>query len=135
MNLDIELRVLLVAMAMLFVIGMSIFLVWKLIEPRAEGKSRSLVDVAAKPAAAMAGGIAFIGLCMAFPQVLGWGFGVFAVVAALAFFRMPANKRQAMASAAGKPDPQFKKSSTGLLLAVAIVLAAVFGSLAHFSAD
>ena len=56
--------ILLVAMAMLFVVGMAIYLLWKLFEPKRDGESRSLIDMVVKPAAVMAVGVAFLGICM-----------------------------------------------------------------------
>jgi predicted MFS family arabinose efflux permease len=120
---------------MLFVVGMAIFLLWKLFEPRREGQSRTLIDVVAKPALAMAGGITFIGICMIFPQVLGWTLGAGAVFAVIALFRMPAKEKQAIADAIDQPDPESKWSMARLLLAVIIVFAAFFGLLAYYVPD
>lgn len=130
--MDISLRVLIVAMAMLFVVGMAIFLLWKLFEPKRDGESRSLMEVFVKPAAVMAAGATFIGICMIFPQVLGWTFGALATFAVISFFRMPASEKRAIARAVEQPDPSSKWSAARLLLAVFVVFAAVFGLLEYF---
>ena len=130
--MDINTRVLLVAMALLFVVGMAIFLLWKLFEPKREGESRSLMESVIKPAAVMAGGVTFIGILMVFPQVLGWVIGGLVVFAVITFFRMPASEKRAMARAVEEPDPSSQWSTARLLLAVVIVFAAVFGLLAYF---
>lgn len=133
--MDTELRVLLAAMAMLFVVGMSIYLLWKLFEPKREGESRSLINLVVKPAAAMAGGIIFLGICMIFPQVLAWAFGALAVSAVISFVRMPAIDKRAIAEAADHPDPGSKWSTARFLLAVLVVFGVLFGLLNYFVPD
>jgi len=133
--MDFEYRVLLVAMAMSFVVGMAIFLLWKLFEPKREGESRSLMDSVVKPAAALAGGVLFIGICMVVPPVLGWTFGALAVLAVITFIRMPAKEKRAMAEALGQPDPESHRSTFRFVLAVVIVFAAIIGFLAYFASD
>ncbi len=130
--MDIDLRVLLVAMFMLFVVGMAIFLLWKLFEPKREGGSRSLMGLLVKPAAIMAVGVSFIGICMIFPQVLVWTFGALAVIAVISFFRMPASQKRAIGEAVGQPDPSSTWSTARFVLAVFVVFAAVVGLLAYF---
>lgn len=130
--MDINLRVLIVAMAILFVVGMAIFLLWKLFEPKREDQPRSLMNVVVIPGLVMAGGIIFIGICMVFPQVLIWMFGGGAVYGVILFFRMPATEKQAIANAIEQPDPKSKWSITRLLIAVAIVFGVFFGLLAYF---
>lgn len=131
--MDIEPRVLLVTMAILFVVGMAIFLLWKLFEPKREGETRSMMHVLVEPAAVMAGGVTFIAICMVFPQVLSLTFGVLAVLAIIAFFRMPAREKQAIADTFERPYPQSKWFTARLLLAAAIVLGAFFGLLEYFA--
>ena len=133
--MDIELRVLLVAMAMLFIVGMAIYLLWKLFEPKREGDSRSLIDLVVKPSAVMAGGVVFVGTCMIFPQVLAWTFGALAVFAAISLVRMPAKEKRAIAEAIDHPDPRSKWSTARFLLAVSVVFGVLFGLLAYFVPD
>lgn len=133
--MDIELRVLLVAMAMLFVVGMAIYLLWKLFESKSEGESRSLIDVVVKPAAVVAGGVTFIGICMIVPQVLAWTFGALAMFAVISFIRMPAKEKRAIAEAVDHPDPRFNWSTARFLLAVVVVFGVWFGLLAFFVPD
>ncbi len=133
--MDIEPRVLLVAMAILFVVGMAIYLLWKLFEPQREGESRSMIDLIAKPAAAMAGGVVFVGICMVFPQILAWTFGVLAVFAVISFVRMPAKEKRAIAEAVAHHDPRSKWSTVRFLLAVVVVFGVFFGLVAYFIPD
>ena len=131
--MDINLSVLLIAMVLLFVVGMAIFLVWKLFEPKREGESRSLMELAVKPAAAMAGGVTLIGIFMIFPQVLGWALGILVIFAIVTFFRMPASEKRAIAKAVEAPDPSSKWSTARLILAVVVVFAVAFGLLAFLA--
>jgi hypothetical protein len=125
--------VLLIALISLFVVGMAIFLMWKLLEPIREGESRALTELVAKPAAAMAGGVVFIGVCMIYPPVLIWTFVVLAIFAVVAYFRMPVPQKAAMAKAVDKPDPTSRWSTARLILAVVFVFAAVAGLLVFFA--
>ena len=122
-------------MAMLFVVGMAIYLLWKFFEPKREDESRSLIDIVVKPAAFMAGGVTFIGICMIFPQVLGWTFGALAVFALISFIRMPAKEKGAIAEAVDHPDPRSKWSAARFFLAVVVVFGVLFGVLAYFVPD
>lgn len=129
--MDIELRVLPLAMAMLFVVGMAIYLFWKLLEPRREGESRSLIDLVFKPAAVMAGGVIFLGICMIFPQVLGWTLGVLTVAAVISFIRSPAKERLAIAEAVHQPNPRSKRATARFLIAVFVVFGVLGGLLSY----
>lgn len=40
------------------------------------------------PAAVMAGGVTIIGICMIFPQVFGWTYGVLVVLAVIELIRI-----------------------------------------------
>ncbi len=132
LNMDINIRVLLIAMAMFYVVGMAIFLLWKLFEPRRDDQSRSLIDVVVKPSLVMAVGIVFIGICMIYPQFLLWTFGAGAVFGVISYFRMPAKEKQAMANAIDQPEPQSKWSIARLLLAVIIVFVALVSFLEYY---
>jgi len=125
--------VLLIALISLFVVGMAIFLVWKLLEPIREGEPRSLTELVAKPAAAMTGGVVFIGVCMIYPPVLLWTFVVLAIFSVVAYFRMPEPQKAAMAKAVEKPDPTSRWSLARLILAVVFVFTAVAGLLVFFA--
>lgn len=133
--MDFDYRVLLAAMAMSFVVGMAIFLLWRLFEPKREGESRSLMDSVVKPAAVLAGGVLFIGIFMIFPSVLRWTIGALAIFVAIVFFRMPAKEKRAMSEALNQTDPESDRSISRFFLAVAIVFAAIIGFLAYFATD
>ena len=133
--MDINIRVLLFAMALFYVVGMAIFLLWKLFEPKRDDQSRSLVDVVVKPSLVMAVGVVFIGICMIYPQFLLWTLGGGAVFGVISYIRAPAKEKQAIAEAIDQPDPQSKWSVARLLLAVVIVFAALAGFLAYFGPD
>lgn len=131
--MDINVRVLLFAMTLFFVVGMAIFLLWKLLEPKRDGESRSLMELVVKPAVVMAGGVIFIGILMVFPQVLGWVFGALAIFAVIAYFRMPASEKRAVARAVEEPDPSSRWSMVRLILAVVVVFAVLVGLLDFFA--
>ena len=122
-------------MALFYVVGMAIFLLWKLFEPKRDDQSRSLVDVVVKPSLVMAVGVVFIGICMIYPQFLLWTLGGGAVFGVISYIRAPAKEKQAIAEAIDQPDPQSKWSVARLLLAVVIVFAALAGFLAYFGPD
>ena len=130
--MDTELTVLLIALVLFFFVGLTIFLVWKLLEPKSKDESRSLTDFVIKPAAVMAGGVAFLGIFIVFPQALLWIFGTMIVLAAIGFFRMPASQKTAMAKAFVKPDPTSQLPGTRLILATIIVFATIAGLFAIF---
>ncbi len=130
--MDVNTKVLFFAMALLFAVGMAIFIVWRLLEPKQKGESRSLMASIVKPSAMMAVGIAFLGICMVFPQVFLWTFGVMAIFAVIEFLRMPASRKTAMARAVEKPDPESRWSIARLMLAVVLVLATLAGLLSIF---
>jgi len=131
--MDINFVALLFAMVLLFVVGMAIFVVWELLEPKREGESRSLVELVMKPAPVMAGGVAFLGICMVFPLVLLWTFGVLALFTVVEYFRMPASQKAAIARTFEKPDPTSLWSTARLTLAVVLVFATVAGLWAIFA--
>ena len=131
--MDVNIRVLLFATTLFFVVGMAIFLLWKLLEPKRDGESRSLMDLVVKPAAVMAGGVIFIGILMVFPQFLGWVFGALAIIAVVAYFRMPASEKRAVARAVEEPDPSSRWSVVRLILAVVVVFAVLVGLLDFFA--
>ena len=131
--MDMNVSVLLSAMALFFVVGMAIFLLWKLLEPKREGESRSLMESVIKPAGVMAGGVILIGIFMIFPQVLGWVFGAMAIFAVVAYFRMPASEKRAMARAIEEPDPSSRWSAARLILAVVVVFTVLVGLLDFFT--
>ena len=112
-----------------FVVGMGIFLLWKLLEPKREGESRSVVEMVVKPAAVMASGVIFIGVCMIYPPVLIWTFVVWSIFAVVTFFRMPASQKASVAKAVEKPDPAAQWSIVRLILAAILVFAIVGGIL------
>jgi hypothetical protein len=122
-------------MAMFYVVGMAIFLLWKLFEPRRDDQSRSLIAVVVKPSLAMAVGIVFIGVCMVYPQFLLWTFGAGAVFGVISYVRMPAKEKQAIGNAVDQPDPEAKWSIARLFLAVIIVFAVLAGLLTYFGPD
>lgn len=131
--MDINVRVLLFAMALFFVVGMAIFLLWKLFEPKREGESRSLMELVIKPAAVMAGGVALIGISMIFPQVLVWVFGGLVIFAVVTYFRMPVSAKRAMARSVEEPDPSLLWSTARFILVVVVVFAFLFGLLEFFA--
>lgn len=130
--MDTNLKVLLVALVFFFLVGMAIFLVWKLFEPNREGEKRSLVDFVIKPAAVMAIGVACLGIFIIFPWALQWIIGVLVIIAVVAFLRMSASQKVAMAKAIEKPDPTSRWPGTRLVLATILVFAAIAGLFAIF---
>lgn len=131
--MDTNVRVLLFAMALFFAVGMAIFLLWKLFEPKREAESRSLTDLVMKPAAVMAGGVACVGIFIVFPQVLGWVLGGFAIFAVVTYFWTSPDEKRAIAKAVEEPDPSLRWSTARLILAAVIVFAVLVGLLEYFA--
>ncbi|MEX2259865.1 MAG: hypothetical protein WD672_14270 [Woeseia sp.] len=113
----------------LFVIGMVIFLLWKLLEPKRKGESRSLNELIVKPAAVMVGGVIFIGICMIYPQVLIWTLVVSGIFAVVTYFWMPASQKASVAQAVERADAASQWSIVRLILGVVVVFATVAGML------
>lgn len=111
---------------------MGIFLLWKLLEPKREGEVRSAVELVAKPAAVMAGGVVFLGICMINPRVLFWTLVLGAILAIVTYIRMPASERASVARAVDTPDPAAKWSMVRLILATILVFALVAAILVAF---
>ena len=130
--MDIRFSVLLVALVFLYVAGMAIFLVWKLFEPKREGETRSLGDFLLKPAAAMAVGVASLGIFMVFPMALVWTIGIAAIVGVVAFLLMPDSQKAAAAKAIANPDQSTQWLGTRLVVATIVVFATIAGLLAIF---
>lgn len=130
--MDSNFTILLVALVLFFSVGMAIFLVWKLFEPKREGEPRSLMNFIIKPAAVMAIGVTCLGIYIIFPRALLWTIGVFVIFVGVAFFRMPASQKSAMARAIEKPDPTSQWAGARLVLATVLVFATIAGLLAIF---
>ena len=120
---------------MFYVVGMAIFLLWKLFEPRRDDQPRSFLAVVVKPSLAMAVGAVFVGVCMIYPQFLLLTFGAGALIVVIPYVRMPAKERQAIANAVNQPDPKSKWTLARLLLAVGIVFAALAGFVTYYGPD
>ena len=130
--MDSNFTILLIALVLFFLVGMAIFLVWKLLESKREGEPRSLMNFIIKPAAVMAIGVACLGIYIIFPRALLWTIGAFVIFVGVAFFRMPASQKSAMARAIEKPDPTSQWAGARLVLATVLVFATIAGLLAIF---